>query len=181
LRAIHERYRRTTAEKKGRIVDAFCRMCGYHRKYAIRLVHGPQPPLHAAPGRRRGMSYSDQTIRILAEVWEAAGYPWSVRLKALLPDWLPWIRRRFRLTAATEAQLLRLRPRQIDRRLRAGKTAAGRRLSGRTSEGAHTHTRQHHTHTAGNKSNCLGDEPPGYLSNGATGAGAREAASPFEA
>src|SRR5438046_6319304 len=25
-------------------------------------------------------------------IWEAAGYPWSLRLKALLPLWLPWAR-----------------------------------------------------------------------------------------
>ena len=34
---------------------------------------------------------------MLTAVWEAAGYPWSVRLKALLPLWMPWIRKRFRL------------------------------------------------------------------------------------
>jgi hypothetical protein len=56
-------------------------------------------------------------IQVLAAIWRAAGYPWSVRLKALLPLWLPWARRRFRLTAALEAQLLRLSSRQMDRRL----------------------------------------------------------------
>jgi transposase InsO family protein len=56
-------------------------------------------------------------IQLLAAIWRAAGYPWSVRLKALLPLWLPWVRRRFRLTPALEAQLLHLSPRQMDRRL----------------------------------------------------------------
>ena len=27
-------------------------------------------------------------------MWEAAGYPWSVRLKAILPTWMRWIRKR---------------------------------------------------------------------------------------
>jgi hypothetical protein len=54
---------------------------------------------------------------VLAAIWRAAGYPWSVRLKALLPLWLPWARPHFRLTLALEAQLLRLSPRQMDRRL----------------------------------------------------------------
>jgi len=52
--------------------------------------------------------------------WEEAGYPWSVRLKAILLLWLPAIRKRFPLTRATEAQLLRISPRTIDRSL-AGK------------------------------------------------------------
>jgi hypothetical protein len=34
---------------------------------------------------------------------EAAGCPWSVRLKALLPAWLPWARRRLRLSVEREA------------------------------------------------------------------------------
>jgi hypothetical protein len=33
-------------------------------------------------------------VSLLAPVWEAAGYPWSVRLKAILPIWMPWIRQR---------------------------------------------------------------------------------------
>jgi len=56
-------------------------------------------------------------IQVLAAIWRAAGYPWSLRLKALLPLWLPWARQRFRLTPALEAQLLQLSPRQMDRRL----------------------------------------------------------------
>ena len=59
---------------------------------------------------------------MLTAVWEAAGYPWSVRLKALLPLWMPWIRKRFRLRAEVEKELLKISPRQIDRRLKAAKT-----------------------------------------------------------
>ena len=36
--------------------------------------------------------YGPAVVTLLGAVWEAAGYPWSVRLKALLPSWLPWIR-----------------------------------------------------------------------------------------
>ncbi len=43
---------------------------------------------------------------VLTSVWEAAGYPWSARLKALLPAWMPWIRKRFKLSPEIEKQLL---------------------------------------------------------------------------
>ena len=33
----------------------------------------------------------------LRRIWEAAGYPWSLRLQALLPTWLPWACRRWRI------------------------------------------------------------------------------------
>jgi hypothetical protein len=42
------------------------------------------------------VSYDQETLAVLMAVWEAAGYPWSVLLKALLPEWMPWIRKRFK-------------------------------------------------------------------------------------
>jgi hypothetical protein len=74
-------------------------------------------------------------ISVLQEVWEAAGYPWSVRLKAMLPLWLPWIRKRFSLPAEVERQLLCISARQIDRRLGERKRKLKRRLYGRTKPG----------------------------------------------
>ena len=107
LRAIYERYRQAGHRVKHVILNEFCLNTGYHRKYAIRLLHGPPPgkqPVGRA--RRRALRYGQETLSILTAVWEAAGYPWSVRLKALLPIWMPWMRKRFRLSAATERQLL---------------------------------------------------------------------------
>jgi len=74
-------------------------------------------------------------IQVLAALWAAAGYPWSVRLKALLPLWLPWARTRYRLTPALERQLLALSPRQMDRRLQARKRQLPGRRYGRTKPG----------------------------------------------
>src|SRR5256884_3624734 len=59
----------------------------------------------------RSLSYSQETLSVLNAVWEAAGYPWSVRLKALLPEWMPWIHKRFRLRAEIAKQLLKISPR----------------------------------------------------------------------
>jgi hypothetical protein len=72
---------------------------------------------------------------VLRAVWEAANYPWSTRLRALLPLWLPWVRQRFSLTRAQEKQLLAISARQIDRRLQDHKTQLKRRLYGRTKPG----------------------------------------------
>jgi len=70
-------------------------------------------------------------LAVLTAVWEAAGYPWSVRLKAMLPTWMPWIRKRFKMSRKTERELLAISPRQMDRRLRDQKRQARRRLYGR--------------------------------------------------
>ena len=136
LRAIYERYRKAGRKAKKVILDEFCENTGYHRKYAIRLLSGPPPEKRPRRRRRqREQTYGQQTLTVLKEVWEAAGYPWSVRLKALLPQWLPWIRKRYRLQPDIEKQLLTISPRQMDRRLRTEKTQRRRRLYGRTKPG----------------------------------------------
>jgi hypothetical protein len=135
LGRIYDRYRRGSAEEKGKILDEFCRVCDYHRKHAIRLLRGPRPEAHPRPRRPRGPSYGRPVIQALAQVWEAAGYPWSVRLKAMLPLWLPWLRQRTALSPELERQLRTISARQIDRRLGSRKRILRRRIYGRTKPG----------------------------------------------
>jgi len=75
-------------------------------------------------------------VSALEAIWAASGYPWSVRLKALLPAWMPWAKRRLRLTPEVERQVLAMSPRQMDRRLAARKHRLKRRLYGRTKPGS---------------------------------------------
>src|SRR6266545_1178661 len=134
VQAIYQRYRRAGRPEKRRILDEFCQVAGYHRKHAIRVLNGPAPGA-ARPPQRRAATYSPGVIEALRAVWEAAGYPWSLRLKALLPLWLPWARRRLRLRPAVERQLLAISPRQIDRRLAGHRRQLTKRLYGRTKPG----------------------------------------------
>jgi hypothetical protein len=136
LKRIYPRYQKANGMEKQRILDEFCANCGYHRKYAIRLLNGPLPGPRPV-GRRcpRRATYGSRLISILRAVWEAADYPWSVRLKALLVEWMPWIRPRFRLTPEREEQLLHISARSIDYRLQADKRRVRRRLYGRTKPG----------------------------------------------
>ena len=135
LRAIYERYQRADRKSKKVILSEFCANTGYHRKYAIRLLNGARPGKKRRPRRPRSASYQPETVAVLRSVWEAAGYPWSVRLKALLPAWMPWIRKRFGLRPEVEKQLLKISARQIDRRLQAAKSEIRRRIYGRTKPG----------------------------------------------
>ena len=134
VQAIYHRYRGARRPGKQRILDEFCQVTGHHRKHAIRLLNGPAPGA-ARPPQRRALTYSPAVIEALRALWEAAGYPWSVRLKALLPLWLPWARRRLRLRPAVERQLLAISPRQMDRRLAPHRRPLLQRLYGRTKPG----------------------------------------------
>jgi transposase InsO family protein len=135
LVSVYVQYRKANRREKALILNSFCAATGYHRKYAIHLLsHPPEPK----PRRRRGHPprYGPQVLRVLSKIWEAAGYPWSVRLKALLPLWLPWIRQRLKISPELEQQLLDMSPRTMDRRLQPLKQRLGRRLYGRTKPGS---------------------------------------------
>jgi hypothetical protein len=84
-------------------------------------------------GRRS--SYGTKVISSLTAIWEAAGYPCSVRLKALLPLWLPWAIKRLALTVQVQKQLLTISPATIDRRLKGKRGQLKKRLYGRTKPG----------------------------------------------
>ena len=135
LTAVYPRYRGAARVERGRILDEFCETTGYQRKYALRLLNGPPPGPERPRRRRRPATYGLAVIQALTAIWEAAGYPWSVRLKALLPLWLPWARRRLRLSATVCQQLRAISPRQIDRRLAATKRQLTTRRYGRTKPG----------------------------------------------
>ena len=136
LKRIFPRYQKADATAKERILDEFCANCSYHRKHAIRLLNGPPPAeQRKRKQRQRAPTYGSRVVAILKAVWEAADYPWSARLKALLPEWMPWIGRRFRLTPETQAQLLAISARTIDNRLGPHKRRLRRRLYGRTKPG----------------------------------------------
>ncbi len=104
VKAIYWRYRQAPQTIKPQMLDEFCRVCGYHRKHAIRTLNGPAPPDKPKPAnpRPRGCIYGPAAIRVLRALRAVAAYPWSVRLKALLPLWLPWIKQHFTLSAELE-------------------------------------------------------------------------------
>jgi hypothetical protein len=135
LTAVRLRYAQAAKPAKSQILDEVCATLRCHRKSAIRLLTGPPPrqPTHQRPGK---LLYGAPTITVLRAIWEAAGYPWSVRLKALLRLWLPWAQQRWTIPPALERQLLAISPRTIDRRLQAHKHQLRSRQYGRTKPGA---------------------------------------------
>lgn len=136
LKAIYLRYKKASKPIRSRILDEFCQVCRYHRKYAIRLLSGPAPQKPHTPAfKGRRPTYGTKVIGALAAIWQAAGYPCSARLQALLPLWLPWAVKRLTLSAQAQKQLLTISPATIDRRLRPKKRQLKKRLYGRTKPG----------------------------------------------
>lgn len=137
LRLFHERYRRARRAQKTTMLEEFCKVWGYNRKYAIWLLKRPLSQSKVSRHRtKRSVTYSQAAISTLAKVWEASGYLCSQRLKAALPQWLVWIKKHFDLSQELEKQLLGISARQMDRRLFPHKRAAKRRLYGTTRPGS---------------------------------------------
>jgi AcrR family transcriptional regulator len=136
-RRLSDSYRKASRKEKSLILSAFCESTGLNRKYAIGLLRNP-PERRSRAGekdRRRAARCSAETTQVLEAIWRAADYPSSVRLKALIPYWLPLVKKRMKVTAEMEAKLVAISPRTIDRRLDPVRTAAmrsdGRRLNRR--------------------------------------------------
>jgi len=136
LETIYERYLKASKEFKGRILDELCKVCGYNRKYAIwkmgRLGERDKPRAR----RVRQRVYDLEVLRVIEKVWEAANYPWSVRLREILRLWLPSMKKRFRITAEVESKLVRISASTLDRALREKKRSLRRRIYGRTKPGS---------------------------------------------
>jgi len=118
LKKIYQRYHKSSKKEKKQILDEFCKVCDYNRKYAIWLLNAMPPEDRPISRRKRNYKYLHQTISVLEEIWKSTGYLWSVRLKAALPLWIPWAKQRFYMTPEIEKQLLTISPATIDRRLK---------------------------------------------------------------
>jgi len=133
LEQMRDRYAVAGRAARSALLNEAVAMTGYHRKALIRRFTRPLGPRRRRRGRPR--KYGPTVVAALRALWQAAGYPWAVRLKALLPVWLPRARRRLHLTPAVEAQLRQISPRHMDRLLQADKRHVRRRLYGRTKPG----------------------------------------------
>src|ERR1019366_2713393 len=156
MKDVYPRYHQATRAEKKRILDEFCKVYKCHRKHAIRLLNGPIPSPQR-PKRRGRRTYPEDVIRLLKAIWEAAGYPWSSRLKVILKDWMPWIEKHFHPTDAQKRQLLSISAARIDRRLAPDKIRLRRRIYGKTKPGA---LLKHHIPI---KTDCWDVDRPGFL------------------
>lgn len=88
LAKILWRYHRSKKRAKGRILDEFCQVCGYQRKYALRLLRKGKHKRLQRPGPKP--RYGLVEAALLKIIWLATDQMCSKRLRAALPLWLPY-------------------------------------------------------------------------------------------
>lgn len=116
LLAIWERYQRVGRRFKTKILDEFCAVCGYTRKYAIGLLSHKPRPRQRKPGPPR--QYDAPVLEPLKAIWLYSEQLCSKRLQAALPLWLPFYEQEHgALTEPVRQKLLRISAATIDRLL----------------------------------------------------------------
>ena len=116
LAAIKPRYKTASRSEKHCILDEFCRVCRYNRKYAIRLLNTTGKTLHSKNLSRRGRKkvYDDPLIlEVLKKLWVTTNLPCSKRLKVIIALWLPFYPDE--LPENVREKLLTISPATIDR------------------------------------------------------------------
>jgi len=136
LLAIWDRYQRVGRRFKSKILDEFCAVCGYTRKYAIGLLKRKPRQRSKKPGPPR--QYDGSVLAPLKVIWRACEQMCSKRLKVALALWLPFYEQEYgALAESVRQKLLRMSAATIDRLLKPerarypGKGLCGTRPGGR--------------------------------------------------
>ena len=132
LDAIRGRYRKAKRADKSKILDEFCAVCGYHRKYALRCLNqAPKRTSARRPGRASRYA-CPEVMKPLRVIWLATDQMAAKRLKAAMPLWLPHYEASYGDVADdVRHKLLTISAASIDRLLAPVRAAAGKRgLSG---------------------------------------------------
>jgi hypothetical protein len=131
--AVIERYSKGSRAERGRILDEFVAVTGFHRKHAMRVLRGGQANRRSAPRPERRL-YDEAVREALIVLWEASDRVCGKRLKALAPILVDAMERHGHLHLAPEvrARLLAISAATIDRALRAVREQAGSRMRRRS-------------------------------------------------
>ena len=126
MAAVRDRYRSADKMDKGKILDEFVRVTGYHRKSAIRvLLSTPKQ----SGGRCGRPARYRAVLPPLRAIWEASDRLCSKRLQPFMPEMIKVLRRNGeqQIDVSAEIQLCRMSPATIDRLLRSCRKVGGRR------------------------------------------------------
>jgi len=119
---IGERYRSGDRRSKGRVLDEFVAVTGFHRKHAMRLLRTNRSAKTEGPRLERRI-YDEAVRTALVVLWEASDRLCGKRLRPLIPILLEAMERHGHLDVAAdvETKLTRMSAATIDRALRGAK------------------------------------------------------------
>lgn len=137
LDTMAKRYKTSTRRQKSEILEEFCAVSGYHKKYTIRLLNERKRCLHRGKSkgketRGRPEKYPPHLyLEPLKQIWLSTDQLCGKRLKMALPLWLPHYSKNYgQLDDAVYQGLLKISAATIDRMLASARVKYKRGLSG---------------------------------------------------
>lgn len=117
LEAVRDRYRQANKRFKTIILNEFCQVCGYNRKYAIRLLGQRRKRPRRRPGRKP-VYRSAELQKALKRIWLVTDQMCSKKLVAAMPLWLPFYEKACeKLSDGVTEKLLSISAATVDRLL----------------------------------------------------------------
>lgn len=127
--SMRERYAGRGRMGRSRLIDELCALCGYERKYAIKVLNGKRR-VAGKVAKKAGSTptYGEAERAVLKKIWLAAEQPCGKRLKPALPLWLPHYEAEYgELESRVRGKVLKVSPAAIDRLLKPCRVALGHR------------------------------------------------------
>ena len=117
---IYSRYQNADKKEKACILDEFCRVCSYNRKYAIRKLKKKKEYIPTVKSRKKGRPgvYNNPVIvQFLKVLLRSTNMICSKRLKQIIPLWLPAYEEMkcYKIPDSIRAKILNISAASIDR------------------------------------------------------------------
>lgn len=121
IEAVGERYRSADRENKGKVLDEFVAITGFHQKHAMRLLRAK--PLTTETTRPERRIYDEAVRGALLVLWKASDRLCGKRLQPLIPILIEAMEGHghLNLDPAIKARLLQMSRATIDRALQSAK------------------------------------------------------------
>ena len=91
---LRARYTRAGRLYRRKLIDQLCEVCGYERKYGIKVLRGTRAGPRGKPQGGAHPRYGEEEKRVIRQIWIWGDYPCGKRLVAMIPLWLPGYERR---------------------------------------------------------------------------------------
>jgi hypothetical protein len=135
---LRGRYERAGRRYRSKLLDQVCGLCGYERKYAIKVLGGRRPGPRGQPQGGARIRYGEAERHVIRQIWRWGDFPCGKRLAAMLGLWLGGYQRRYgALPPEVRQKVLAISAATLDRLLakdrarvptRRGTTKPGRLL-----------------------------------------------------
>jgi hypothetical protein len=135
---LRRRYEQAGRRYRTKLLDQVCELCGYERKYAIKVLGGRRPGPRGRPQGGARIRYGEPERHVIRQIWRWGDYPCGKRLEAMLALWLGGYERRYgALRSEVRQKVLAISAATLDRLLvkdrarvatRRGTTKPGRLL-----------------------------------------------------